>query len=467
MKLEGKIGLPGGIALVVGGVIGMGVYAMIPSIAAKSGEAVWLSIMLAMVVSLLSVLPLIQLSSALPVAGGGYMWCSRMLHPMVGLLVSWWAMIGGGSSVCVVAYGLADMVVPFVPFAISVHLLAALLIIAFYFTYFFGIRLLTTLQLLMSVQLIVALAAYTFFVFSSGDAELKLGMPTSPNFAFSIILAFNVCLGFQIITEMGEDIKDAKRNIPLSLLFGSIIIVIIYLAISFSYVSVVGLDNLESALEGNSPLMTSAEPYLSPFWLWFLGLGGIFAGLTSFNAGAIALPRELFSQARDKTLPSSFAKLTPGTKSPMRAVTLFFGIVVAFLVSGHFLDTTGVLAKFNFSTPIDYYGFMAVCGIMLLTVFISLAAFRLPTLFPDRYNKAYFKLSKPALYTLVGVSVLTSAALVLLLAAESLLIPIIYGGFTLLIVAYFFYRKKYLANKGIEIGNVHNMLTDIDEHDND
>lgn len=467
MKLEGKIGLPGGIALVVGGVIGMGVYAMIPSIAARSGEAIWLSIMIAMVVSLLSVLPLIQLSSALPVAGGGYMWCSRMLHPVVGLLVSWWAMIGGGSSVCVVAVGLADMIMPFVPFAISVHLLAALLIIAFYFTYFFGIRLLTTLQLLMSIQLVLALAAYTFFIFSSGDAELTVGMPTNPKFAFSIILAFNVCLGFQIITELGEDIKDAKRNIPLSLLFGSIIIVLIYLAISFSYVSVVGLDNLEAALESNSPLMTSAEPYLSPFWLWFLGLGGVFAGLTSFNAGAIALPRELFSQARDKTLPSAFAKLTPGTQSPMRAVTLFFGIVVFFLVSGHFLDTSGILAKFNFSNSIDYYGFMAVCGIMLLTVFISIAAFRLPSLYPDRYNNAYFKLKKPVLYLLVGISVLTSAAFVVLLGSESVLIPIIYGSFTVLIIGYYFYRKSYLANEGIKIGKVHDMLSDVDEHGHD
>lgn len=464
MKLEGKIGLPGGIALVVGGVIGMGVYAMIPSIAAKSGEAVWLSILIAMVVSLLSVLPLIQLSSALPVAGGGYMWCSRMLHPAVGLLVSWWAMIGGGSSVCVVATGLADMLMPFVPFTISVHLLAALLIISFYFTYFFGIRLLTTLQLLMSVQLVIALAAYTFFIFGSGDAELTVGMPTNPKFAFSIILAFNVCIGFQIITEMGEDIKDAKKNIPLSLLFGSIIIILIYLAISFSYVSVVGLDNLEAALESNSPLMNSAEPYLSPFWLWFLGLGGIFAGLTSFNAGAIALPRELFSQARDMALPESFAKLTPGTKSPMRAVTLFFAVVVFFLVSGHFLDSSGTLEKFNFSNPIDFYGFMAVCGIMLLTVFISVAAFRLPKLFPDHYSNAYFKLSKPALYTLVGISVLTSAAFVLLLGTESLLIPIIYSLFTVLILAYFFYRKKQLAQKGLEMGNVYNMLDDVNEH---
>lgn len=466
MKLASKVGLPGGVALVVGGVIGMGVYVMIPSIAAKAGAAVWLSITIALVVSLLSVLPLIQISSALPVAGGGYMWCSRMLHPLAGIFVSWWALVGGAASVCVVASGLADLLMPYVPFEISIHLLAALLILAFYLTYFFGIRLLTTLQLLMSVQLVLALAVYAGAVLSSGEASFELSMPHTDKFGISVILAFNVCLGFQIITEMGEDMKNPKRNIPLALALGSAVILIIYLGISVSYLGTVGIDNVAAFFESNrnAPLMKSAEPHLSPFWLAFLGLGGIFAGLTSFNAGAIALPRELFSQARDKTIPSVFAKLTKGFQSPLSAVSLFFGLVILQLILGHFLDKNGVLEYFKFDSPIDYYGVMAVCGIMLLTVFISLAAWRLPTLYPEHYKAAYFKLSKPVLYTLVVISVLTSLVFVVFLSQEFLIVPIFYSIITTLLVAYYFYRKNYLANKGIKIGTVHNLLDEADQH---
>lgn len=466
MKLESKVGLPGGVALVVGGVIGMGVYVMIPSIAAKAGAAVWLSISIALGISLLSVLPLIQISSALPVAGGGYMWCSRLLHPLVGILVSWWAIIGGAASVCVVATGLADLLMPYVPFSISIHLLAALLIAAFFLTYLFGIRLLTTLQLLMSVQLVLALTIYAIAVMSSGEASYELSMPHTDKFGISVVLAFNVCLGFQIITEMGEDMKNPKRNIPLALALGSVVILLIYLGVSVSYLGTVGIDNVADFFESNrnAPLLKSAEPHLSSFWLAFLGLGGIFAGLTSFNAGAIALPRELFSQARDKTIPSIFAKLTKGYQSPLSAVSLFFGIVIVQLVWGHIMDTSGALEYLKFDSPIDYYGFMAVFGIMLLTVFISIAAWRLPKLYPDHYKAAYFKLSKPALYILVVISVLTSAGFVVFLSTHFLIVPFFYSLITAALIGYYFYRKNYLAKKGLTIGAVHDLLGEAEQH---
>ena len=98
MKLEKRIGLAGGTAIVVGGVIGMGAYALVPSIAQKAGNAAWLAMTIAMLVSVVSVLPLIQISSALPVAGGGYMYASRLISPLAGTVTSFWALLGGASS---------------------------------------------------------------------------------------------------------------------------------------------------------------------------------------------------------------------------------------------------------------------------------------------------------------------------------------------------------------------------------
>jgi len=49
----------------------MGAYALIPMIVSKAGSAAWLAMSIALIASLISVLPLIQISSAIPVAGGG------------------------------------------------------------------------------------------------------------------------------------------------------------------------------------------------------------------------------------------------------------------------------------------------------------------------------------------------------------------------------------------------------------
>ncbi len=463
MKLEGKIGLAGGVALVVGGVIGMGVYALIPNIAANAGYASWLSISIALAISVLGVLPVIQISSALPVAGGGYLWCSRMLHPLAGTLVSFWAVLGGGSSVCLVAYALAELLLPsaapYLPGTWSPHLFAALIIVGFYVFYLTGLRLLTSVQILMSVQLLISLAIYAFAVGFTEGVEFHFELPHTSTFTKSIILAFNVCLGFQIIAELGEEMKDPKRNIPLSLLIGGACILVSYIAVTMTYIGIVGIDNLESYATLESPLITSSEAILPAFWVKFIELGAIFAALTSFNAGAIALPREIFSMARDKTLPSYFGKVSARTQSPNWAVTLFFAFVIASLLLGHYFDTTGILDNYFPGNKIDYYALMAVCGIMLLTVFISIAVLRLPKMYPAQYKASYFRMRPWVLKIVAGFSILTSGGFVILVGIEAKIVGLIYLIFTAIIIGYFFYRKNYLTKQGVAIGTYHDILS--------
>jgi amino acid transporter len=66
VDLARPVGLLGGIALVIGGVIGMGIYALIAAVAAQAGSALWLAFLLAVIVSAIGVAPLIQIASALP-----------------------------------------------------------------------------------------------------------------------------------------------------------------------------------------------------------------------------------------------------------------------------------------------------------------------------------------------------------------------------------------------------------------
>lgn len=458
MKLNSKIGLLGGIGLVMGGVIGMGVYLMIPSIAGKAGAATWLAILIAMTVSIIGVIPLIQLSSAIPVAGGGYNWCSRLLHPLVGTLVSNFALFGGSSSVCVVSVGLADYLQFFLPFDISVHILAMLLIGAFFFLYMFGLRLQAGLQIILSIQMVLALVLYIFGMWFSQDVDPKLSFDLPNGFTMGILLAFNVCFGFQIITEMGEEMNAPHKNIPLALLFGALFVFLIYVGLSVVYVGTIGDDTtvLDAYFhENNSPLVASAEGVLPSWIIAFLGLGALSAGLTSFNAGAIALPRELFAQARDKTLPGLFGKINPKTKTPINAIIAFFVLVLLILTFGYISDKIGWIEQYFGGNTIDFYGIMTVCGIMLLTVFASFSSLFLNKKYSEEYTKAYFKMPLWLLYFFAIISILSSMGFVAFLFYEAWIIMVVYSILTIGILLYYFWRKKYLAAKGIEIGNYH------------
>lgn len=463
VKLDNKIGLPGGIGLVMGGVIGLGVYIMIPSIAGKAGTATWLAILIAMSISLIGVIPLIQLSSSLPVAGGGYNWCSRLLHPFVGTLVSNYALIGGSSSVCVVAVGLADYFQVYLPFEISVHLLAMILLGSFFFLYMFGLRLQLSLQIILSLQMILALLLYIFGMWFATDVQTQISFKLPDNFAMGILLAFNVCFGFQIITEMGEEMKEPQKNIPKALLLGALFVFLLYVGLSVVYVGSIGLDTellSHYFLENNSPLISSAEGKLPNWMVYFLGMGAVSAGLTSFNAGAIALPRELFAQARDKTLPGLFGKINPKTGTPINAIIAFFSLVILLLLFGYLSDEFGIIDKYFGGNPIDFYGVLTVCGIMLLTVFGSASSFKLYSKYPEKYNASYFKMPLALLYVFASLSVISSIAFVGFLFYEAWIIMIVYIVFTLLIAFYYLWRKRYLANKNIEIGNYHDPFSE-------
>jgi len=446
MKLQKKVGLAGGTAIVVGGVIGMGAYALIPAITFKAGSAAWLAMSIALVVSLVSVLPLIQISSALPVAGGGYMYASRLISPLTGTVTSFWAILGGASSLCLISVGLVDYFSAFILVQLSPHVAAIILIASFYIFYLFGIKLLSNLQIIMSVQLLVALFIYCVPTLYQSHFSISIGMPQSSSFFLAVILCTNLCLGFQIIIELGEEMHEPEKNIPRSLLIGAATIFLIYVAIVFAYTGIVGIDNLAS----KPKLIDTARPFLSNPLIWFLQLGMISAGLTSYNGAAIALPREIFAMSRDRTLPE-FLSRTTKNGNPMNAVTFFFLFVIIELVVGQILDSLGIVGRFFGTDVIEFYGFMTIMGIMLLTISISASAYKLPMQFTEQYNKAYIKFSKPVLNFFIFIS-LTFSLLLILIICTKWIVPLLYIVFTTAVLLYFFLRKNNLKGRNIEIG---------------
>lgn len=452
LKLEKKIGLAGGIGIVTGGVIGMGAYALIPGIASNAGSGAWLAILTALIISLISVLPLIQISSALPVAGAGYFYASRLLHPLAGVLASGWAIIGGCSSLSLISLALSDYILDFYPLGINAFQLSMLFVVLFYLVYQFGLKLLTTLQISMVVQMLISLIIYAIVMLANNDYEIVAGPPAA-GFGIAVVLAFNVCFGFQIIIEMGEEMHNPKKNIPLSLIFGSIVIMIIYIAILSGYLSETGIEGAKL----KPSLSETAQPYFNIFMHYFFLLGVMNAGITSFIAGAIALPREIYSMARDQTLPLFLTKISPKSGVPIYSVNLFFIMVLLLLGFGYLMDEMGVISHFFGSAKdnkIEFFGFSTIMGIMLLTIVICISAFRLPKLYPENFKTAYIQFPPWLLNTFIVISFCSSLALLLLISIEKWIIPAIYLLATFKLLLFFYFRKKYLKSKGLRIGEI-------------
>jgi APA family basic amino acid/polyamine antiporter len=446
--LARQIGLAGGIALVIGGVIGMGIYALIAAVGANAGSALWLAFTIAIVVSGIGVAPIIQIASALPRAGAGYLYASRLINPLTGMVTSFWAILGGSCSTAMVAMGLAGYIAPYLPFAIPVRFLAVLLPLIFYIIYLFGLRLATSLQLVLAVQLVIALLVYGIMGIQAKGLEFSLTLPQGiGGLIIAAILCYSVCMGFQVIAEMGEEMENASRNIPLSLIIGGSIVLVIYIIVGTVFINAVPYD-FEIIKGMTAPLMDTGKKFLPPFFVVFLTIGALSAGLTSFNAGAIALPRELYSQARDNLVPAFLKKIDKRTKTPLNAVSVYFVFTILLILTGQ---------------SIDFYGVMTAVGILLMTAAIAIAATRLPSRFPDRYKNAYFKMPRFWIWVVAVISVLSSCGFIFIVLTELPVVGAIYVAWTLLIIAYYLLRVRWLKRSGMNWDEVIKRIPGSDE----
>lgn len=438
--LERSISLTGAIALVVGAVIGAGIYVLVGKIAALSGEALWLAFVVAMLVSLIGVLPLIQLAAAIPRAGGGYLYVSRMLGPLAGIVVSYWVLLGGCASTALVSLTLAKSVAPALPFALPDHVLGLLIFLGFYGIYQFGMSLAMSLQVIMSAQLIVALLVYSGAGLLHHAPAIALVPPNGAGpFVEAVVLCYTTCMGFQVVAELGEEIRHARRNIPLALIVGGAIVATIYIGIGLVFIGAMGTDPAGYAALP-VPLTDSARLFLPGWSIWFIALGAITAGLTSLNAGAIALPRELFAQARDGVAPHWFAEIDHRTHTPKHAVTAFTALTSALLLC--------------WQDP-DFYSLLAGIGILIMSAAICIASLRLPGKYPRQYAAAYLRFPRWLLWGCTLFTVLLSLGLVALLATERPAVIAVYAAWTLAVIGYYkAWTRKFTAAEWARIAQI-------------
>ena len=450
VRLERPIGLAGGISLVIGGVIGMGIYALIAAVGAQAGSSLWLAFTIAILVSIIGVIPIIQISSAMPRAGAGYLYTSRLLGPVAGMAASYFAVLGGACSTAMVAMGVAGYVSQYLPWDVPVQVIAIILPLIFFLLYLFGLRLATMIQVVLAAHLVVALLVYAVCGSLNFGLSFSVALPQGTGgLIMATVLCYSVCMGFQVIAEMGEEMKNASRNIPLSLLIGGSIVLVLYILVGTVFVNSVPYD-FEAFRAMNAPLKETGELFLPAFWVIVLSLGALSAGLTSFNAGAIALPREIFSQARDGIVPAFLGRIHRRTGSPMNAVAAFFLFVVLLLLMGR---------------SIDFYGVMTAVGILLMTAVVSVAAVRLPSRFPERYEASYFRVSRGFLVAAAVISVISSIGFTAIVISELPVAGIIYPGFILAVLVYYYYRVRWLRKNGVDWEERMRTLSGFDEEE--
>jgi APA family basic amino acid/polyamine antiporter len=367
-----SIGLWGTLALVVGNLIGSGIYLLPATLAPLGGNATigWLATIAgAMALSYVFA----RLAARLPLAGGPYAYADAAFGPVVGFATAWsyWTMIWAGNGAIAVAVvsalslalpGLAQQAAPAA--VVLVWCMVAVNVAGVGVAA--RVQLVTTVLKLVPLVGVVAVAGWLLLRGGAGGAGVAgAAVPITPGaIAGAAALTFWGFLGVESATVPADKVVDARRTIPRATLIGTALAGVVYLAVSSSI----------TTLMPRTAVAASPAP-IADFLGIALGSGvattvALFAAVSALGAlnGYVLLQGEVpRAMAQGGVFPAWFARQsTRGT--PVRA----------HLVSG-VLVTAVTLANYTRGMG-DLFAFVATVSLaagMLAYLVSALAAVRL------------------------------------------------------------------------------------------
>ncbi len=431
--LKRQIGLVTAAAVVVGEVVGVGIF-LTPAAMAKSLG----SPLLVLVVWLLSGLMALsgalcygELAARFPAAGGGYVYLREAYGAPLAFLYGWMvflvldpgltaALAVGAASYVGYAAGLAPA---------GVKALAVGSVLALAAVNAGGVRLggwvvrwLTIVKLALLLFILVwgfgrGLGDWSHF---APFVERRAGSPALGGaLAGALVSAFFSFGGWWDLSKLGGEVRDPRRTLPLALTLGVLVVTAVYVLTSAAFVYLVAPERVTS---GEAFAAQAGEALFGRSGALFFTCVVVVAVLGSLAAYTMSAPRVYFAMARDGLFLPAAARLNPRTGAPVRAILMQATLASVLVLLGTFDE---IISYFMFAVVL--FVTLTVAGLFVLRRRGGAAEYMTP------------------LYPLTPVVYLTlSAGLLFLLAAGSPLQALAGLGVVALglPVYYLFFRRR-------------------------
>jgi APA family basic amino acid/polyamine antiporter len=338
----------------IAGMIGGAIFVLTGPAIGLAGSAVILAFILNAIITLFTAMAYAELGSAMPEAGGGYLWIREGLprpNAFISGWMAWFAHIIAGSLYAVgfgaffyqllgpnVAGILSDQplfgVIPFD------KLIAVASIAAFTYINIKGTSetgktgtIVTIVQLGAVLCLIVA-GSWTMYNNPSPTTNFADFMPMGiPGLFAAMGLTFIAFEGYEIIVQTGEEVKNPKRNIPRAIFISLATVVTLYCLVAFVSIGAISPEGIAAwrfiGEGGELGIVKAAEIFLPYGALIVLG-GGMVSTLAALNATTFSSARVAFAMGRHYNLPHKLSSIHPVNRTPHIAI-IISGIIMAFM----------------------------------------------------------------------------------------------------------------------------------------
>ncbi|MGE5595452.1 MAG: APC family permease [Hyphomicrobiales bacterium] len=313
----------------VGIIVGAGIWVLIGEATADAGAGVWLSFVLAAVLSALTGLSYCELAALFPRASAEFEYTRHAFPEWVAFLVGWVMVAGLTVGSATVALGFARYLNQFVDVPATVGGLgilgAALLVAAT------GIKQSGRLtMLLVLVQVGGLLLVIAIGVPHIGDVNLAPDSGAG-NILGAAALVFFAFIGFDEVITLSEETRDPSRTVPRALLAALAISTALYIMVAVSAVSVLGAEALGASPRPLADVMGDRLGGRSTDVVAFIAMA------TTANTTLLMLTassRLTYGMARSRALPERLARLTEKRAVPLMALVACAAVGAAFVLVG-------------------------------------------------------------------------------------------------------------------------------------
>jgi APA family basic amino acid/polyamine antiporter len=353
-ELSRELGLSTSLAVVVGTVIGSGIF-LVPAEmmqAAGSAKLVYLAWVVGGVLSFFGALTYAELGAMKPQAGGEYVYIRDAYGPLPGFLYAWtWFVIAKPASIATLTTGLVRVLGTFAFFGFLSH---ALIRSPFSFTYgqllaigatlfvtflnYLGIKKAGEFQLVftmikVSVILTIVVTGLSYSAgswqhFATTYAGAEGGMA---GFMAALVAALWAYDGWNDLSMVSGEIRNPERNIPISLIAGVAIVGALYILTNVAVQYVLP----PAAIAGTErPASDATGLVLGWRGAWLVSAGMALSILVAMNGTIMSAARVPYAAARDRYFFSALAEVHPRFHSPAVAIVAQGGFSILLLFLG-------------------------------------------------------------------------------------------------------------------------------------
>jgi basic amino acid/polyamine antiporter, APA family len=348
------LGLADVVMIGIAGMIGGAIFVLVGPAIGLAGSAVIIAFIINGIITLFTAMAYAELGSAMPEAGGGYLWIREGLprpNAFISGWMAWFAHIVAGS-LYAVGYGsfqfsLLQMLgivgdQPLFGFIPLDKLIAVLSIAAFAYVNVKGASETGKLGIIVTViQLgtIFALIGAGFLTINNNpDWTSSFASNFAPIGIAGIVAAMGLTFiafeGYEIIVQTGEEVKNPKKNIPRAIFISLTLVVLLYCLVAFVSISAISPNDTKGipvwnfiGQNGDLGISKAAEIFL-PYGSFVILAGGIVSSLAALNATTYSSARVAFAMGRHYNLPYQLSNIHHKFKTPYLATIISCIIMV-------------------------------------------------------------------------------------------------------------------------------------------